>query len=215
MEYIAGLILVYIVFMGAMVSPGPDFLMTVRNALGFSARAGVFTAAGIAMGCLVHMTYSIAGLGLLISQSVLAYNVVKWIGAGYLIYMGWHALRSKGMNPEDMKRDHLTDGTTGRIKSDGKAFMNGLWANLLNPKATLFFVALFSQMISPDIPVALLAVFCLFCGLTIFAWFSGVSFVMAIPAIRRGYARSSKWIDRTFGAFFVALGMKLALSKAH
>ncbi len=208
-HYLLGLTLVYIVFIGALMSPGPDLLITMRNALGYSARAGVYTAAGIAAALIIHMSYCIAGIGLLISQSILLFNLIKWIGAAYLIYIGVHALRSKG---SDLKAETLTQDLQAKTKSDWQAFVNGFVTNVLNPKATMFFLALFSQMIDPDIPLSLMISFCAVCIVTAFLWFSAVSMVMAVPPVRRAYARASKWIDRVFGGFFVALGLKLALS---
>lgn len=211
MDHFLAFSLVYLVFLGALVSPGPDFLIVLRNALGYSARAGVFTAAGIAAGLLVHMTYCIAGIGLLISQSVMLFNLIKWAGAGYLVYVGIGALRSRGT---ELKSHDLTAGLTASVKTDGRAFINGAVTNIFNPKATLFFLALFTQMIDPATPLAEQVVLAAVFVVTSFVWFSLVSIVMGIPAIRRGYARASKWIDRMFGAFFIALGAKLALTRA-
>lgn len=215
MEYLLGLTLVYIVFAGALISPGPDLLITMRNALGYSARAGIFTALGIATGLIIHMSYCIAGIGLLISQSIFLFNLIKWAGAGYLIYIGIHALRSKGMDTEELKAETITKDMHGKTKSDRKAFVNGFVTNILNPKATMFFLALFSQMLDPDLPLELAIAFCALCTLTAFSWFSTVSLVMAAKTVRQVYVSASKWIDRVFGSFFIALGLKLVLATTH
>lgn len=201
-----GIILVYVVFLGALMSPGPDFLIVLRNTLGQSARTGIFTALGIACANAVHMTYCLAGIGLLIAHSIVLFNVIKWIGAGYLVYVGWHAVRSRGMT--------LGDGSPARApaqKTDRQAFASGFITNLFNPKATLFFLALFTQMIDPAMPLGARLVFCGVCMLTAFSWFSLVSVVMGVPRVRTAYARASKGIDRVFGGFFIALGARLAL----
>ncbi|HEY8192018.1 MAG TPA: LysE family transporter, partial [Alphaproteobacteria bacterium] len=194
--------------LGALVSPGPDFLIVLRNALGYSARAGIYTAAGIAAGLLVHMAYCIAGIGLVISQSIVLFNIIKWVGAGYLVYVGIGALRSKGAGLQDMAMNDAAP-----VKSGRQAFFNGVVTNVFNPKATLFFLALFTQMIGPGTPFADQAILATAFVLTAFLWFSLVAAVMGIPRIRAGYARASKWIDRVFGAFFIALGAKLMLTR--
>lgn len=208
MESWAGIALVYTVFLGAMMSPGPDFLIVLRNSLGFSARAGIYTAAGIAAGLVIHVGYCVAGIGLLISQSILLFNLIKWLGAAYLIYMGVRALRSPGVALAD------TADASGAGKTARQAFANGFVVNLFNPKATMFFLALFSQMIDPATPVAVQAAFGAGCIATAFVWFSAVAMVMGIGRVRQGYARASRWIDRIFGAFFIGLGAKLALARA-
>ena len=207
MQYLPNLIFIYLVLVGAMVSPGPDFLIVLRNSLGHSARAGIFTASGIALGNAFHMSYCLAGIGLLISHSLILFSVIKGVGALYLIYIGIGALRSRGVKAEEM-------GTgASPAKSGRKAFANGLITNIFNPKCTLFFLALFSQMIDPKTPIFIQLVFCALCMVTAFCWFSLVALVMGVPAMRRRYARASRWLDRVFGGFFIALGARLALSR--
>jgi RhtB (resistance to homoserine/threonine) family protein len=201
-----GWILVYTVFVGALMSPGPDFLIVLRNSLGQSARAGVFTALGIAAANIVHMGYCLAGIGLLIAHSIILFNIIKWIGAAYLVYVGWLSLRSQGMTLDRM-------GAASGLpqKTDGQAFFSGLMTCLFNPKATLFFLALFTQMVDPSMPLAVRLTFCAVCLVTVFSWFSLVAIVMGVPRVRAAYARASRGIDRLFGGFFIALGAKLAL----
>jgi RhtB (resistance to homoserine/threonine) family protein len=210
MEHLLGLGLAYLAFIGAVMAPGPDLLITMRNALGYSARAGIFTALGIGCALSIHITYCIAGIGLVISQSILLFNLIKWAGAAYLIYVGIHALRSKGT---DLSKKEVTKDLSATTKSDRTAFMNGFITNLFNPKATLLFLALFSQMIDPSIPLQYIVIFGAICMITSFLWFSGVSIIMGIQKIRRAYATASQNIDRVFGAIFIALGVKIALTR--
>ena len=83
----------------AVVSPGADFAMVTRNSLMLSRRAGVLTAVGIALGVLVHVAYSIAGIGLLIAKSIVLFNALRLIGAGYLVYLGITMLRAQPVDP--------------------------------------------------------------------------------------------------------------------
>lgn len=206
MQTILSLSLAYIVFIGAMVSPGPDLLMVMRHSLGHHTKAGVLTAAGIALGNIVHAGYCIGGIALLISQSAVLFNLIKWLGAGYLVYVGIQSLRSKGMDLSRVGED------AGSIESR-KAFQSGLITNLSNPKAIMFFMALYTQMIGPDVPLPFQLIFAAVSIATAFSWFSLVAFLMGRGGVRRAYSRASKWIDRIFGGFFIVLGAKLAFVK--
>ncbi len=84
----------------AVISPGADFAMVSRNSMFLSRRAGLLTALGISLGVLVHVSYSMLGIGLLISQSILLFNLVKFAGAAYLIWLGIGMLRSRKLDPQ-------------------------------------------------------------------------------------------------------------------
>lgn len=129
-------------------------------------------------------------------------------GRGLLIYMGIRALRSPGVTLT------ATADAPSAGKTAGQAFANGFVVNLFNPKATMFFLALFSQMIDPATPVAIQVAFGAGCIATAFVWFSAVATVMGVGRVRRVYARASKWTDRISGVFFIGLGAKLALARA-
>ena len=125
----------------AAVSPGPDFVMTVRNSLCYSRRAGIYTAVGISLALLVHLFYCAAGIGYIISKSVLLFSVLKMLGAGYLIYLGIGSILAKGSRLDMMNEKAGTDLTKFQ------AFRMGFLTNVLNPKATLFFMSLFTLVI--------------------------------------------------------------------
>ncbi len=198
------------IFGVALMSPGPDFVMAVRNSVMYSRRAGMFTALGFAAGVAVHMTYTIAGLAAIIAQSVFLFSVLKYIGAGYLFYVGFKALQSKGFAQD-------TDTAAGAplpSMSAWHALRSGFITNLFNPKATMFCLALFSQIIHPDYTLTVQTLFGATCVIMTALWFSLVATVLTTPTIKAQFLRCAKWIDRTCGAFFIALGVKLALSKA-
>ncbi len=200
-------LMLVIVFSVALASPGPDFVMAVRNSVMGSRRAGIFTAIGFGLGVAIHVAYCLAGLALVISQSVMVFNIVKWIGAAYLFYVGWQALKSKGYRPPEegvMEKPAMTAL---------QALRSGFVTNLFNPKATLFFLALFTQILSPDIEMMAKVVYGLTCIFMTMLWFSIVATVLTTPKIRAAFLRASKWIDRVCGGLFIALGVKLAVTK--
>lgn len=208
-DFLTSWLVLIVVFAVGVVSPGPDFVMAVRNSVMGSRRAGIFTAIGFGLGVAVHVSYCLAGLALVISQSVLLFSTIKWIGAAYLFYVGLKAIRSKGFSD-----DHVgAEGQTGTAMSSIEALRSGFVTNLFNPKATLFFLALFTQVIHPDALFLEKLAYGLTCIFMTMIWFSIVATVLTAPRIRAGFLKISKWIDRVCGALFIGLGVKLALTK--
>ena len=208
MPFLADWLTVFLVGCLAVMSPGPNLAVTLRNSLSYSRRAGIYTALGLAAGNTVHAAYSLAGIGLVIAQSVVLFNVIKWAGAAYLVWIGVQALRAQ---PRAETPD--LSGTADDL-SASTAFRTGLFTNLLNPKVTLFFLALFTQVVEPGTPLALQALY----GGTIvgleFAWFGLVAVVLSQGAVRRRFFAVSHWVDRATGAALIALGVRLAFAKA-
>ena len=208
MPFLADWLTVFLVGCLAVMSPGPNLAVTLRNSLSYSRRAGIYTALGLAAGNTVHAAYSLAGIGLVIAQSVVLFNAVKWAGAAYLVWIGVQALRAQ---PRTETPD--LSGTADDLSAPA-AFRTGLFTNLLNPKVTLFFLALFTQVVEPGTPLALQALY----GGTIvgleFAWFGLVAVVLSQGAVRRRFFAVSHWVDRVTGAALIALGVRLAFAKA-
>jgi RhtB (resistance to homoserine/threonine) family protein len=198
------------VFSLAVISPGPDFVMAVRNSVLHSRRTGILTALGFGAGVMVHVTYTVLGIAALIAQSILLFNILKFAGAAYLIWMGVQALRSKGM-PE-LQIPETGPKETQAIMSDSAAFRSGFLTNLLNPKATLFFLAIFSQIIRPETPHIWQAVYGLTCAAMVVGWFSLVAFVLTQDQVRSRFLKAAHWIDRVCGVLLIGLGIKVALA---
>ncbi|MDR3413353.1 MAG: LysE family transporter [Formivibrio sp.] len=187
----------------AVISPGADFAMVTRNSIILSRRAGMLTAAGIALGTLVHVGYSMAGIGLLVSRSIILFNTLKFTGAAYLIYLGIAMLRSEKADTSPVQK-------TVMPLSDLAALRIGFLTNALNPKTTLFVVALFTQVISPRTPFVTQLGYGLFISLTHLAWFTLVAYAFSSEAARRFVASSRHIIERSIGAVLVTLGLGLA-----
>jgi RhtB (resistance to homoserine/threonine) family protein len=194
------------VFGVAVASPGPDFVMAVRNSVLYSRRAGIMTAIGFAFGVAIHVAYCLGGIALLISKSILLFSIVKYIGAAYLFYVGFKAIKSKGMDKAEI------DGPKLKM-TDLQALRSGFITNLFNPKATMFFLALFTQIVAPETPLLIQSLYGATCIVLTGSWFSMVAVVLTTPAIRQRFLRFSEWIDRACGVLFIALGVKLVLTK--
>ena len=207
-SFLANWLLLLVVFPVALASPGPDFVMAVRNSVMYSRRAGIFTAIGFGLGVAVHVTYCLAGLALVIAQSVLLFNAIKWVGAAYLFYVGFKALHSRGLETADM------GGGPVPAMTAAQALRSGFITNLFNPKATMFFLALFTQILAPEVIAVHKIVYGLTCVFMTMGWFSIVATVLTAPPVRQKFLRFSRWIDRACGGLFIALGLKLALTRA-
>lgn len=202
-------ILLVTVFGAAVMAPGPDFVMAVRNSVLYSRKVGIFTALGFALGFCVHMIYTMAGIAALVAKSVVLFSIFKYAGAAYLFYIGYKALKSKGFEGRVMEGPERAQATMTRLQ----ALRSGFLTNLLNPKATLFCLAIFSQFIHSGTPVSVQFIYGLTCFLMIWGWFSGVAIVLSQQTIRGAFLKAAHWIDRVCGALFIGLGLKLALTR--
>jgi len=198
------LIVVITITLLAVISPGPDFAMVTRNSLMLSRRAGVLTALGIGLGVLVHVTYTLIGVGLLIKQSLWLFNAIKLVGAVYLVYLGVKMLRSKPAG---------TQANSVAALSDAAALRIGFLTNALNPKTTIFIVSLFMQVVRPDTPLAVQIGYGAFISLAHMAWFSLVALCFSSSAVRDRLLSVRHWIDRTFGGLLVGFGILLAVAR--
>ena len=206
MEYLPLIGTVALLNLLAVISPGPDFVITVRNSLCYSRRAGIFTSLGISVALCVHLFYCAAGVGYIISKSVILFSVLKLFGAGYLIYLGLSSLLTKG------SRIDLAEERTGTDLTRLKAFRMGFLTNVLNPKATMFLLSLFTLVIGNFTPVYVILTISAIIILTAFIWFTIVSIFLAQQNVRRVFLKYEKVINRTLGGFLVFLGVKIILT---
>ncbi|RXJ91927.1 lysine transporter LysE [Arcobacter sp. CECT 8983] len=191
----------------ALLSPGPDFAMVFKQSITYGRRASIFTSIGIGLGISVHVIYCILGIGLIISKSIILFNIIKYLGAAYLIYLGIMSLKSKGfkIDKNNIKYD--------KNMSDFKSFMVGFLCNALNPKATLFFLSMFTVVISIDTPIFIQAIYGLLCMLLTTIYFIIASLFLTKDSVREFFNKFGVWFDRAVGAVLISLGIKIALSK--
>ena len=191
----------------AVMSPGPDFVMMLRSSLMYSRRTAIWSAVGLGGGIALHVTYCLLGIGLLISKSILLFTIIKYLGAAYLIYIGIKSLQSKRATKTDALHIKKQEDI-----SKWQALKLGFLTNALNPKATLFFLALFTQVISTSTPVIWKMAYGLEMVLATIAWFSLVAVFMTQNPIRKAFIGVKHHIERAFGVILVAFGVKVALS---
>lgn len=190
----------------AVASPGPDFAVIVKQSLSQPRRNVLLTALGFALGMLLHTTYCLLGIGLLISRSILLFNTIKWIGAAYLLFIGWKALTSKYHKQESMHVEKKPPMKAVR------ALRMGFLCNALNPKATLFILAVFTQVINPSTPTAVQLFYGLYMAFATFAWFAMIGSALTTGAVRKRIGVIHLWAEKCMGVVLIALGLKVAFS---
>ena len=210
-QYLIELASLMAIFSFAIVVPGADTAMVMRQAIVHGRKAAILTSFGIGTALMFHVTYTILGLGLIISKSIMLFNVIKWAGVAYLIYIGIQSLRA-GSTDLDTGTAEATE--KGAPQSVFKGFALGFMANALNPKPVFFFLSIFSTVVSHDTPSVVKLGYGLVMASCLIAWFVAVSFFLTTPAMRAAFGRASKWINRASGAVFIAFGLKLATEKA-
>ncbi len=201
------------VFVLAAIAPGADFACVLREATGFGRRAGIFSALGVGSAIMVHVAYTVAGVGLIIAQSILVFTIVKWCGAAYLVYLGLRSLTSRRRLASD--GTEIAAATSGQARSAAMSYGIGFLTNLLNPKATLFFVSLFATIVSHQTPVVTQLAYGASLAVFLALWFSFVAIFLTTRSMRAAYERMGHWIDRATGLVLIALGVRIALQRAN
>ncbi|GAA4022555.1 LysE family translocator [Allokutzneria multivorans] len=191
----------------AMLTPGPDMLFVLGCGIKGGPRAGLFATAGVAVSEAVHVALAAVGLAALFEAAPTAFTVVRVVGAAYLIYLGVQMIRHRGEQTPDV--DASGGGMTAR-----KAFLNGLFTNLINPKMVTFTIAFLPQFISPELGQVWLQFAIL--GAILIALEFVVDGTVGVLAGRIGgwlrRRRSAKRrIDVATGGIFIGLGVRLAV----
>lgn len=195
----------------AVASPGPDFAIVLKQSLSHGRRTALWTSLGVGTAILLHVTYSLLGLGLLIRGSELWFNVVKYAGAIYIAWLGVQALRAK---PRADGTNNAHGIAIAETETPGRhgAFIIGFLTNALNPKATLFFISLFALIVDPTTPKIIQAGYGAWMAMATAGWFSLVSVLFTRTEVRRGFLRHGHWIDRALGVVFLAFAASLVLA---
>ncbi len=185
------------------VSPGPDFVVVMRNSLMYSRRAGIYTSIGVSLGVLVHIAYITFGLGVVIVQSAFLYNAIKYCGAAYLIYLGFSGLFSKG-HTEPVEA--LAGG--GRVVPL-QGLKSGFVTNVLNPKATVFFLSVFSQVVDPATPLFVQLVYGLELSLIGAVWFCFLAYFISTPKFKSTILRYQGKVEKAMSVLLILFGVKV------
>jgi RhtB (resistance to homoserine/threonine) family protein len=198
------------------LTPGPDVLYILTNALRSGTRAGVVAGLGITAGCFVHIFAAAAGVGALLATSATAFTVLKWLGAAYLLWMGARMLLARPA-ADDGNAAALVAAKANSAQHTNlrKVFLGGFCTNVLNPKVAIFFLAFVPQFIAPGADNKALAFVLLGVLFNVNAIPVNVGWALAASWMARrakAIQRGMHWLDRVAGAMFIGFGLKLAFT---
>ena len=194
-----------IALLGAM-SPGPDFAVVTKNTLLHSKKSGLFTTLGVGAALIIHMTYCVFGLAVIIANSIILFSLIKFAGAFYLIYLGLSSLFSKQTKQlftnkaPNIEKTNLLNVT---------AFRQGFLCNLLNPKATLFFLSLFTVLIRPGTSLISLIIYAVEIVVLSMLWFCSLTMILSHPRVKRLLDKTETLIVKMLGLFLIGFGVVL------
>ena len=195
-----------LIWLAAVVSPGPNFLVVSRLALSRSRRSAIGATLGITVGSLIYAALTMFGLSVLILRFAWLRDSIHIVGGAYLVWLGIQAWRSRPEDPHP---------AAAGAAQDGPSLLRGLRVGFLteitNPKGIAFFLGLFAAAVPSATPLwAKLAVL-LAGGMVEVAWYTAVSFVLSSGPMQLGYHKARRTVDRVFGALLIAVGLKVAL----
>ena len=209
MDLYQGLLLITSIHLLAAAAPGPDFVLVSQQTLSNGKRAGLLCSLGIALGLSIHILYSSLGLAAIIASSSSALWGIKILGGGYLIYLGLSGLKTRARRAETSTIEVVAERST--LKIIGLGFL----CNALNPKAPIYFVSLFTIVLSQDTPAQYLLIYGLWMMVLQLAWFSLLSLLLSRPSVTQQFQRMGHWIDRIAGSAMLLLGIKVLVTRAN
>ena len=198
-------------FLGAAIiltiMPGPDNLFVLAQSITQDKKAGIATSLGLCTGLLVHISAAVLGISAIIYQSTIIFSIVKFAGAAYLLYLAWQSFRAKG-DPFTLQQQNTQAYIT--------LYKKGILMNILNPKVSLFFLALLPQFVNPAqghvaFQMLILGIVFLVQALVLFSLFS--IFAGKVRKLIIGQPAIAKRLNMIQGILFTFIGIQIAISK--
>lgn len=191
----------------AVVSPGPDFAVVLKQSLQKGLTPALWTSLGIGVGILLHVIYSILGVSLVISTTPWLYKTLLYAAAAYFVWIGVSALRASA-SPSQLD-ESFSASIEKSPTSNYAAFGLGFLTNGLNPKATLFFLALFTAAIPVETSLSIKAFYGIYLAVATASWFCLVSYVTNFKKVRYAYLLHGHWFDRLMGVVLIVMAIIL------
>ena len=204
LSYLNEFLMLTLIHLLAVMSPGPDFAVVIRQSISFDRKTALITSLGIGAGIAVHMAYTLLGLGFIITQSEVGFLIAQLVGICYLSFLALKLLKSK---PQVAANNEITLDNNPRHHQ--KAFLLGIMTNLLNPKATLFFLAIFTTVVSITTPIYIQSMYALWIILTTILWFSLVSIFFSQEKVRAKFVSHGYIFERIMGVVLLLFAVKL------
>jgi len=199
---------IFLIGILAALSPGPDFVVVMKNSLGIGKKYGIATALGIASALIVHVTYTILGFSIILEKFPILFNIIKLTGAIYLLWLGYKGICSKAQ-PESSNEISVEQNSQPSLRL---GFREGLLCNLLNPKAPLFFLSVFSQFLGHDTPDWMRWVYGGETILAIGLWFVSLAILISNSYFRKFYQQYMHWFDRGLGIILIIFAVTIGIT---
>ncbi|MDO6487159.1 LysE family translocator [Colwellia sp. 6_MG-2023] len=208
MSYLEQFFIVAAVHLLAVASPGPDFAIILKQSIRYNRRIAIFTSLGIGTGILLHVIYSLVGVGVIIASDERLFTALKYIAASYFCYIAWHGLRAK----KPLSTVNVSMLSDEKKPSAKNAFFTGFLINGLNVKATLFFVSVYSVVISPETPFSIKLGYGLYMAIATAIWFVFLSYLLTHHKMRNFLQIKGYLIDRLMGLVLLLLAIQIVAS---
>jgi threonine/homoserine/homoserine lactone efflux protein len=206
MNYWAEFSTIALINLLAVISPGPAFALVVRNGFKYSKHGVVYTALGLGLGVALHITNALIGIGYLVSQSTKLFILLKYIGACYLIYIGYKSLVDKSSG------NHATPGSQKEDLAKLEAFKMGFFTNATNPKALVFFMSLYTVIVNQSTPLFIKTLYGVEMVLAEFLWFTLVGSIITHSFVQNRIGKFQVVSVKIMGAILVFFGLKIFFS---
>lgn len=191
------------------LSPGPDFVIVMKNSLGIGRKHGIATALGIASALIIHVAYTVLGFSIILEKWPVVFSLIKLLGAIYLLWLGWKGIRSKAL---PLNSNNLNTQEKSSKSSIFKGYCEGFLCNLLNPKAPLFFLSVFSQFIGNNTPNLVGWIYGCEIIIIIGVWFSLLAILISNNYFKKIYQQKMHWFDRALGIVLIIFAFTIGIT---
>ncbi len=189
----------------AVAMPGPDFFCVSQSSIKYGRKAGFAVSAGICAAMVFHILAGMLGLAALLANPKVL-MVIKLLCGAYLLYLGWKGITAKASDGAPETEQTLN------VESNYALFRKGFWCNLLNPKAPIYFLSLFTVILPQDITYSEISAVGAMMLVIAFAWSGFVATLFATPRVQRQFQKMGVWIDRVAGTLFAGFGASVVLT---
>lgn len=202
MEYLPEFLALFTINFLNILNPGPETALMIYNSSRYSRKVGLYTGLGIVASTIIHKTYTLLGFGMVVARSPTLFNIIKYAGSGYLIYLGLRAFFPSKKTREKTKHP--------RNLTAGKAFRTGFLMDILHPSASLFFMSIVAATVSTDTPLGVQAIYGVLLVLTSLCWYSAMALVFSNSRMQTSIQNMGGWVDKITGLALIGLGIRLA-----
>ena len=191
----------------AVASPGPDFVLVSQQSFRYGRMVAIWTSGGIALGILFHVAISLTGLSLLLQSQPDLFWYLKLAASLYIGYLGFASLISK--DPVNLQKNSI-----GQEDRYIKSISTGFLTNVLNPKAFIFFITVFTLVINEDTGLFIKGLLGMYMSLATFIWFSFVSILLTNQKATERFKKAIPWLEKITGLFLIVLAIQIILRES-